>query len=100
MIRKIILLLTGILFLVGNNIPAFTQSFQQEVDGIPVMSANSLLHSPFSGGINESKPALVDIDDDGDLDLFIGEGEGRFQAGVAKKGGHMAVMTGKRKTKN
>jgi hypothetical protein len=50
--------------------------FQAEVDSIHVDNNGVTVHSPFTGGYSISKPALVDIDDDGDLDLFVGDSFG------------------------
>ena len=47
--------------------------FQPEVDTIPVQINDVAVHSPFTGGFSFSKSALIDIDDDADLDLFLGE---------------------------
>ena len=52
--------------------------FQREVDSIPVIVNNDTLVRPFAGGINETKPTYVDIDNDGDFDMFIGESHGNI----------------------
>jgi len=49
--------------------------FRREVDTIPVIINGVYVPSPFAGGINDSRPTLVDIDNDGDLDLFVGEND-------------------------
>jgi len=50
--------------------------FQPEVKSIPVISSGVTLSSPFAGGLSLSHVALVDIDNDGDQDLFSGEEDG------------------------
>lgn len=50
------------------------QSYQQDVDPFPVYDeAGERLPFPFLGGFNAPRPQFVDIDDDGDPDLFVQE---------------------------
>ncbi len=69
-------LLVGLLFGVG---PAHAQSFEQRVSPFPVRdTTGSAYDVPFLGGLNTPRPQLVDLDDDGDLDLFLQERRGRL----------------------
>ncbi|MFD2533327.1 FG-GAP repeat domain-containing protein [Gracilimonas halophila] len=50
------------------------QSYQQDVDPFPVYDeSGERLPFPFLGGFNAPRPQFVDIDDDGDPDLFVQE---------------------------
>ncbi len=52
--------------------------FTRVVDAFPVHdTAGHPYQFPFLGGLNNPRPQLVDIDDDGDLDLFLQEYTGR-----------------------
>ncbi len=50
---------------------AHSQPFGREVDAIPVSTSTGLLQLPWAGGINAPHFQFVDIDGDGDVDLFI-----------------------------
>jgi len=52
----------------------YSQTYQLDVDSIPVDQNGWLLQQPWTGGINNSDPHLIDIDADGDLDFMISEG--------------------------
>jgi len=47
------------------------QPYTREVDGIPVRASGTQVILPFAGGINNPNHQFVDIDGDGDYDLFI-----------------------------
>ena len=51
--------------------PCLPQPFVRQVDAIPVQASGQPLALPFAGGINSPTQQFVDIDWDGDLDLFI-----------------------------
>ncbi len=57
---------------------AFAQPFQQNFRPFPVTQSGTALTNPFSGGINTPIFQFVDIDGDGDLDLFILDRERRL----------------------
>ena len=49
-------------------------SWTQRLDGVPVTDLQGeSVREPFLGGFNLPRPQLVDIDNDGDLDLFLQE---------------------------
>ena len=52
------------------------QDFTKEVDSIPVEWNGRQLPAPWTGGSGAVTPELVDIDADGDLDLFHGDYNG------------------------
>lgn len=59
--------------------PAWAQPFEQRVDPFPVRDTSGTPYdSPFLGGLNTPRPQLVDLDDDGDLDLFLQERRNRL----------------------
>jgi len=70
--RKIILI-GSILLLFKTSL---AQDFLQEIDTIPVQQSGWMLQQPWTGGFNDSDPALVDINTDGDLDLYLGQRQG------------------------
>jgi hypothetical protein len=54
-------------------------AYRMQVDAIPVAdSAGEPYRFPWLGGLNLPRPQLVDIDGDGDLDLFVQESSGRI----------------------
>jgi len=56
---------------------AFPPVFERMVSGIEVLDRDGRpLPHPFLGGLNVPRPQLVDVDRDGDLDLFIQERSG------------------------
>ncbi len=46
-------------------------TYQREISAVPVTDSAGPVPYPFLGGIDSPKEALVDIDGDGDLDLFL-----------------------------
>jgi uncharacterized protein (DUF2141 family) len=53
--------------------------YEMKVDAIPVTdSAGEPYRFPWLGGFNLPRPQLVDVDGDGDLDLFVQESSGRI----------------------
>ncbi len=68
--KKFLLLICVFFLLFSGNSYAdinWTRTYEAEVDG-------STWERAYSGGRRLSTPTLVDIDNDGDLDMFIGEG--------------------------
>ncbi len=56
----------------------FPQPFQRELNSIPVSDSEGLLENIFSGGHNNLEHQFVDIDDDGDLDIFFLDSDQTF----------------------
>jgi len=46
--------------------------------GIPVEENGRIIPIPWAGGMTDSKPEFVDIDGDGDYDVFIGDNTGKL----------------------
>jgi len=68
--------LVGFLFRAGS---VQAQDFEQRVSPFPVRdTAGSAYDFPFLGGLDTPRPQLADIDDDGDLDLFLQERRNRL----------------------
>jgi len=66
-----------VLFLLINTF-LFPQSYQRELDIIPVSDASGLIPNTFSGGHNNLEHQFVDIDGDDDLDIFYLDSDGTF----------------------
>ncbi|MER3524870.1 MAG: hypothetical protein C4326_12675 [Ignavibacteria bacterium] len=47
------------------------QPFHRETEGIPVRINGAIVDLPFAGGMNSPNHQFVDIDSDGDLDIFV-----------------------------
>ncbi|MCX6640385.1 MAG: VCBS repeat-containing protein, partial [bacterium] len=52
--------------------------FRFEPEGIPVEIQGWRPFTPWAGGASETNPAIVDIDGDGDFDIFMGEVNGNI----------------------
>ena len=50
----------------------FAQSFERELNYIPVFDGEGLINNIFSGGHNNLEHQFIDIDNDDDLDIFLG----------------------------
>lgn len=62
-------ILIGVLVHVGAT--AYAQPFRREVETIPVHANGAPVQLPFAGGVNSPNHQFVDIDSDGDYDLFV-----------------------------
>ncbi len=59
--------------------PSHAQAFEQSVTPFPVRdTAGTAYDMPFLGGFDTPRPQLVDLDADGDRDLFVQEQNGRL----------------------
>ncbi|MBL7190617.1 VCBS repeat-containing protein [bacterium] len=57
---------------------SLAQPMDWQPQGIPVEQDGRELPIPFTGGMTDSKPEFVDIDGDGDYDVFIGDNSGKL----------------------
>jgi hypothetical protein len=58
---------------------AFPPRYERVVDAFPVLDETGVPYDhAFLGGLNVPRPQLVDIDADGDLDLFVQEASGQI----------------------
>ncbi len=57
---------------------AYSQSFIRELNSIPVSDSQGSLVNIFSGGTNNLEHQFVDLDNDGDYDIFYLDSDGTF----------------------
>lgn len=65
------LLRCELLLLALGAVVAISQPLRREITPFPVSASGNLIPQPFAGGINTPNHEFVDIDSDGDLDMFI-----------------------------
>ncbi len=56
----------------------YSQSYKRELNSIPVSDSQGNLTNIFSGGTNNLEHQFIDIDNDGDLDIFFLDSDGTF----------------------
>jgi len=61
-----------------STILTFPQPYHRELNIIPVSDVEGLLNNTFSGGHNNLEHQFLDIDDDGDLDIFYLDSDQTF----------------------
>jgi len=67
-----------IFFIILFPVVIYCQPMQWQLQGIPVIYNNIELPIPWTGGMTDTKPEFVDIDNDGDYDCFIGDNTGKI----------------------
>lgn len=77
-LRNKILRIVTILFLFPFTSIISPQPFQRELNTIPLSDADGLIPNIFSGGHNNLEHQFVDIDSDGDLDIFYLDSDKTF----------------------
>jgi len=65
-----------LLILIASSIHSFP--YKKSRDGIILKNENGIILNPLSGGLNNPEHQFVDIDEDGDFDLFILNSDGGY----------------------
>ncbi|MDP2301466.1 MAG: T9SS type A sorting domain-containing protein [Ignavibacteria bacterium] len=60
------------------HIPTYSQNYIREINTIPFRDSTTLYQNTFSGGINNYEHQFIDIDGDGDYDLFYLDSDGTY----------------------
>ncbi len=72
----------------------FTDNFQQQIDPFPVFDEDgNKIQFPFLGGLNTPRPQFVDIDNDGDADLFLQEYSSELMFFENRESGEKSSLT-------
>ncbi len=72
------MLIISLLVFLFSDFVSYSQPYQRELNNIPISDSQGLLKNIFSGGHNNLEFQFIDIDGDGDLDIFFLDSDQTF----------------------